>query len=178
MKKILLLIALSMAFGAHAHGATESHAGASEGAKGAIEYERESTFQIGIDGGYDSFSKKNFAALAFALPLGDSGFKVVAEYAHGRQDDGGANVTILKAVKELYSYRRFEFGAVLGVAHSVESDLIEGTKMGNGWVAGGEVAYDLSKLYSLKVEATRFIGTGVLSEERSNVLQSGLVIKF
>lgn len=173
MKKIFLFIALSMAFGAQAHEAGASHEGASESSKGAIEYERESTFQLGIDGGYDSYSGKNLVAVSAALPLGESGFKVVAEYSAGRQGDVGANVTILKGVKELYSIGRFEFGAVLGVAHSVEADVT-----GNGWVAGGEAAYDLSKLYSLKLEVTRFTGTGVLSDERSNVVQSGLIVKF
>jgi hypothetical protein len=173
MKKLLLLVAMSAAFGVHAHGAAESREGASEGSSGAIEYERESTFQLGLDGGYDSGSKKSLVAVSAALPLGESGFKIVAEYSAGRQGDVGANVSILKGVKELFTVGRFEFGAVAGIAHSVEVDVA-----GNGWVAGGEAAYDLSKLYSIKLEATRFTGTGVLSNERSNVIQSGLIIKF
>ena len=59
MKKTLLLVALFMAFGAHAHGAAESHAEAAEGKSGAIEYERESTSQIGMDAGYVKQSKMN-----------------------------------------------------------------------------------------------------------------------
>ncbi len=173
MKKTLLLIALSMAFGAYAHEAAPSKEGASEGATGAIEYERESTFQLGIDGGYDSGSGKGLAAFSAALPLGESGFKIVGEYSAGRQGDVGSNVAILKGVKELFTVGRFEFGAVMGVGHAVEVD-----RSGNGWIVGGEAAYDLSKLYSLKLEATRFNGTGVLSDERSNVVQTGLIIKF
>jgi hypothetical protein len=185
MKKILLLIAFFVAFGAQAHvelaeasgGHTNSEGGShekgAESVSGPIEYERESTFQLGIDGGYDSYAKKNLVAFSAAIPLGESGFKIVAEYSAGRHGDVGANVTILKGVKELLSFGRFELGAVLGVGHSVEADVA-----GNGWIAGGEVAYDLSKLYSLKLEATRFTGTGVLSDERSNVIQSGLIIKF
>lgn len=176
MKKLLLLIALTTAFGAWSHEAHESsaaHEGASESESSGIEYERESTFQLGIDGGYDSYARKSLAAFSAALPLGESGFKIIAEYAAGRQGDAGAIVSIIKGAKELFTYKRFEFAVVAGLAHSVESDV-----SGNGWVAGGEVAYDLSKLYSLKVEATRFTGTGILSDERSNVVQSGLIIKF
>jgi len=173
MKKLFLLIAMSTAFGAFAHEAAASHGGGSESGKGPIEYERESTFQLGLDGGYDSYSKKNLVAISAAVPLGASGFKIVVEYAAGRQGDVGSNVSILKGVKEIYSYSRFEVGAVLGLAHSVEAEVT-----GNGWVAGAEVSYDISKLYSWKVEATRFTGTGVLSDERSNVVQSGLIVKF
>jgi hypothetical protein len=174
MKKLLLCVALSTALGAFAHEAGESHSAAgSQETSGPIEYERESTFQLGLDGGYDSNAKKNLVAVSAALPLGESGFKIVAEYAVGRQGDVGANVSTLKVVKELFTFSRFEVGAVAGVAHSVESDVA-----GNGWVAGAEMAYDISKLYSWKIEATRFTGTGVLSDERANIFQSGLIVKF
>ena len=173
MKKILLFIALSAAFGAFAHEAPAAHEGGSEAKSGAIEYERESTFQIGIDGGYDSMSQLSLAAISAAVPLGESGFKIVTEYAVGRHGDNGSNVATIKGVQELFTAGRFEFGAIAGVARAVELD-----RSGNGWVAGGEVAYDLTKRYSLKVEATRFYGVGNLSDERSNIYQTGVIVKF
>ena len=179
MKKIFLLAALYISFGAFAHGAGGTHESSGSEGKGPVEYERESTFQLGLDGGYDFGSKQSSTAVSAALPLGESGFKVVLEYSAGRHGDKGSNVSIIKGVKELYSFSKCEFGAVLGFGRSSEIDAASGeTVTGNGWIAGGEAAYEISKLYSWKVEATRFTGIGVLSGEAANVVQTGIIVKF
>ena len=133
----------------------------------------EPTLELGLDGGVDSGSHQNFFAISIAKPIEHTGFKVLLEYADGRHGDVGSNVTSVKMVKELFSVGHVEVGAVAGVAHAVEAD-----KSGNGWVLGAEAAYPLNAWCDAKIEATRFNGVGKLNQEKSNVVQGGLVLKF
>jgi hypothetical protein len=167
MKKQMLMGVIAAALTSWGPGSWASEA-AEEGHGG-----HEPTLELGLEGGVDSGSHQNFFAISAAKPIGHTGFKAVVEYADGRHGDQGSNVTSLKMVKELFSVGHVEVGAVAGVAHAVESD-----KSGNGWVLGAEAAYPLNAWCDAKIEATRFTGVGNLSQEKSNVVQGGVVLKF
>lgn len=159
------LIACALAGTGGAAWASEAHG---EGHGG-----HEPTLELGLEGGVDSGSHQNFFAISVAKPIEHTGFKAVVEYADGRHGDQGSNVTSLKVVKELFSVGHLEVGAVAGIAHAVEAD-----KSGNGWVLGAEAAYPLNAWCDAKIEATRFNGVGKLNQEKSNVVQGGVVLKF
>ena len=133
----------------------------------------EPTLELGLEGGVDSGSHQNFFAISVAKPIQHTGAKVVLEYANGRHGDLGSNVTSLKLVKELFTIGHLEVGGVAGFAHAVEAD-----KNGNGWVLGAEAAYPLTAWADAKIEATRFTGVGKLRDEKANVVQGGVVLKF
>ncbi len=153
--------------------ATASWAAEAAGEGHAEHGGHEPTLELGLDGGVDSGSHQNFFAISVAKPIEHTGFKVLLEYADGRHGDVGSNVTTAKVVKELFSVGHVEVGAVGGFAHAVEAD-----KSGNGWVLGAEAAYPLNAWSDAKIEATRFNGVGHLSQEKSNVIQGGVVLKF
>ena len=107
MKKLSLFLIFALAC---------SSVWAAEESSSATE-EEAGHWEAGIDGGKDYGSQENLVAISVAAPLGH-GFKAIFEYADGRHGDLGANVTLLKVGKELFSAGHVEFGVVAGVAHA------------------------------------------------------------
>lgn len=134
---------------------------------------RDSPFQLGMNAGHDYGSGKDIYALSGSVPINESNWKISAEYSIGRNHDGGSNLGTLKVIKDFWLINSIYLGGIVGIGHTTDQQ-----KYGNGGVYGLEILCDVNRSYNLKIEATRFNGWDLVSSERSNIIQGGIIYKF